>query len=525
MPNIQSIFDQLMARGSLAGLSDDKALDVTGILVDVSSDLSRDDGITRALQWCDELAARTLAEADAALIEYFRANAWGFRQKQKYDASDDARWDWEQPELLKQVLCLRAAARHPGFGKFDDLRRCQILTNLGNQLSTIGRFVEAVATWDRALEINPQFGMALGNRGYGLLSYARGLHDRGHRQVFLLAAHDALLAALSTDAQYFGDGQDAVKAFFAEHRAEIESRININKLRKQVRLDGYELGDSAIEQDYRRWALGERLFLNPLNDLGAHSIAARDVLVLPDYQTPIGEPPTLTGLFNQMKQEFVSARWMFYEGSEANQPHFSDRDVTLYNTLDYPSYSLAVEKMKAAYRIAYSLFDKIAFFLNDYAKLNVDPKQVYFRSIWYENRDLKKRVLRKELSEARNWPLRGLFWLSKDLFDPELKDTTEPDAQELYVIRNCLEHSYLKVHEWSIPATAQLDSWRDRLAYSVTRDELASKTLRVLKLTRAALIYLALAMHSEEQKRSAEKKTDKLVAPMFLDRWEDDWKL
>ncbi|MDE5446249.1 hypothetical protein GWG65_33630 [Bradyrhizobium sp. CSA207] len=28
---------------------------------------------------------------------------------------------------------------------------------------------------------------------------------------------------------------------------------------------------------------------------------------------------------------------------------------------------------------AYSVFDKIAFFLNDYAKLNINPKQIYFK--------------------------------------------------------------------------------------------------------------------------------------------------
>src|SRR5437762_3400414 len=109
---------------------------------------------------------------------------------------------------------------------------------------------------------------------------------------------------------------------------------------------------------------------------------------------------------------------MLYEGTHAERRHFSD-----YNTLDYPSYSLAVEKMKAAYRIAYSLLDQVAFFLNDYAKLSVDPRQVYFRTIWYTNRDRKKRVVRNELVEIRTWPRRGLFWLSDDLFDPDLQDT------------------------------------------------------------------------------------------------------
>jgi hypothetical protein len=51
-----------------------------------------------------------------------------------------------------------------------------------------------------------------------------------------------------------------------------------------------------------------------------------------------------------------------------------------------------------------------------------------------------------------NWPLRGLFWLSKELFDHQVKRTTGPDARELYDIHNALEHKFLQVHEgWARP--------------------------------------------------------------------------
>jgi hypothetical protein len=44
--------------------------------------------------------------------------------------------------------------------------------------------------------------------------------------------------------------------------------------------------------------------------------------------------------------------------------------------------------------------------------------------------------------------------------------------------------------------------WRDRLAYSVQREDFYHKTLRVFWLARAGLTYLSLGMHSEEQRRS-----------------------
>ena len=128
----------------------------------------------------------------------------------------------------------------------------------------------------------------------------------------------------------------------------------------------FPLGDTEHEVRYRRWCLAKCLFLNPLNDLGSLSVAARDVPTTPSMVVGIREGPHYQSFYNQMKQEFVSARWFYYDGITAKKPHFSDKDVTLYNTFDYPCYSLAARKVKVAVRMAYSLLDKIAYFLNHY---------------------------------------------------------------------------------------------------------------------------------------------------------------
>jgi LA2681-like HEPN/Phasin protein len=74
-----------------------------------------------------------------------------------------------------------------------------------------------------------------------------------------------------------------------------------------------------------------------------------------------------------MKQEFASARWLLYEGITARTTHFSDRQVRLSNTLDYPSYGLAVEKLKAAEALPVE-HPAIALQTESRAKHN-DPKQ------------------------------------------------------------------------------------------------------------------------------------------------------
>ncbi len=520
----QGLYDQLVALRSLDDVGAAVALKHIGMLVDIAGDLRSEDGTTLALDWANALSARKLRDSQRAVLEYFIANAWDNRRQFRHrDVS--AAWLWEQPELLEQIYHLRAAGQSKGFEKLAEVRRCQVLTNLGNQLSAVGRFVDARRTWNRALSIDPHFGMALGNRGAGLADYARSHYDAGHQAVLLYFAHTDLNAALLSTASYHGENQQAAQAYFAAQKQDIEKAIQVDRVKRSLKLDGHGLGKSADERSYRRWALREGLFLNPLNDLGPHAIAAHDILSLPDHTTSIGEPPTLIGFFNQMKQEFVSARWLLYKGLYSRSAHFSDHHVALYNTLDYPTYGLAIEKIKAAYRIAYSLFDKIAFFVNDYAKLGLDPRQVYFRTIWYENpRDVKSGI-RKVFDQSRNLPFRGLYWLAKDLFDPALQDVMEPEAKALYAIRNHLEHSYLKVHETlkTKSQRAHYDAaWSDRLAYSVQRSDFEDKAIQLLRLARSGLIYLCLGMHREERRRYRGKAD--LKVPMMLPLMDDGWK-
>jgi LA2681-like HEPN len=525
MANTADLFEKLLKLSFDPAVATKDALKRIGVLVDLAGDLGRDDGTAQALAWCDELSKRKLTAAQVTLLDYFQANAWANRRRLAQSRDPDSAWQWEQPGLQEEVFFGRRAAGSVGFDKLPAFRRCQILTNLGNQLSSVGRYVDARRMWTRALALNPRFGMALGSRGYGLTRYAVSLYDPGHRDVFLFFAYQDLKAALSREARYGRHKDQAARALFAEHRDKIAAYIDIPRAKRVIKMDGHPLGKTDAERRYRRWVLQERLFLNPLNDLGPYSIAACDILSLPDFTTPLGEPPSLIGFFNQMKQEFVSARWMLYEGLHPRRVHFSDRDVTLLNTLDYPTLGLPIEQVKAAYRIAYSLLDKIAYFLNEYAKLGMSARQVYFKTIWYENGDFRK-GLRAALRDSKNLPLRGLFWLSKDLFDEKLQDVMEPEAQALYVIRNQLEHSYLKVHEILLPRAVRekLDkAWLDRLAHSVQREDFEGKTLHVFRLARAGLIYLSLGMHAEERRRAATQPKG-LLAPMNLPPIEERFK-
>lgn len=514
----------LLALQDLDGLAPTEALAVVGTLVDHALDTHDLELNTRVLAWADTLEIRLTDDADRAQLDYFRANAWANVDR---DARQDRTqaWAWDQVPAQRQLLLLRSALNRSSFPELPDFLRCQILTNLANQLNYLGRFVEAREFWSRALEALPSFWMARFNRGFGLLTYAKHVYDMDHRYVLAWTAHTDMMAAVTSLDEHPEYGDRRLRPTFLAHAESIAVRVDLDAVAAEYNPDGFSLGKGKKEQAYRKWCLQECLFLNPLNDAGPNAIAARDVMQLPTFYTSSDERPVVLGLFNQLKQEFVSARWMYYEGITTHGLHFSDRDVTLYNTLDYPALGLAAEKVKLAFRMSYSLFDKIAFYLNHYMKLGIAENQVSFRHVW---RDKKTKQLRPAFADTENLAFRALYWLSRDFYDEDLKDTMEPEARACHDLRNHLEHKYLKLHLMELPAPetppSAFDLFKDDLAHSLTVEDLERRTLRMLKLARSALIYLLLGMHIEEERRRTASGSDGLAAPMPLYMADDVFK-
>lgn len=506
-----------MDQAKINDLANDKALDLIAMLVDQAFDNANLDLVQHALNLADELDARALQLRERALLDYFRANAWACRYQQRL-GNRDALWEFEQPEIFQQVFLLRRCVINTEFKSMEAVRRCQILTNLANQLDTLGRFVEARAHWSAALAIDPNFWMARANRGRGLMHYAAALYDPGHAEIFAFYAHKDLVEAVALISKYPHLGDQQVASLFFTAAEQISHHYDIPAIEKSYTPIGWDMGSESTEQAYRSWCLQNDLFLNPLNDLEPVSIAAQDVLNLPDFTTAISDPPIVIGMFNELKQGFASARWMLWQGIHSERPHVSDRNVSLFNTLDYPAYGLSVEQVKIAFRISYSTLDKIAYFLNHYLSLGIPENRVSFRTIW---REKENKPVRERFNKSENGPFRGLFWLSKDLFEESMQDAMEPEARALADLRNHLEHKYVKVHEILLPSMSENDLFHDTLAHSISRDDLEKRTMHVMKLVRAALIYLSLGMHKEEQERGKNKLG--LTAPMFLDPWVDEW--
>jgi hypothetical protein len=491
-------------------------------LIDEASDNDDVDTINRALALIEKLKGKELSSHHLAQLYFFAANC---HASIRAILGENNSWAWENGNLEKEIYYLRLSLLECNVTSFeDDLSdlRFRVRTNLANALNHIGRFIEAVEIWDSVLELHHQYSMAIGNRGYCLSWYARYLYDTGHQPIFLNKSYREIKKALE-----LGVEEHATRGML-EWLKHLGTLGNWDEF--QIEPKDESRGRSKLERTYRTWCINNRLFLNPLNDIWKKDIVANDVLTFPSIVLPIAQsspsPPEVYGIYNQLKQEYVSARYVLFDAIEESgrSIHFSDKRVKLYDMLDYRHYRLWIEKLKMAFLSTYAIFDKIAYLINEYWKLEIPVQEIKFNTVWFKAAKQKKALL-DIFNVSDNWPLKGLFWLSKDLyFKQSVSQPIEPDARHLNHIRNHIAHKYLKVYDNILVDT---EAWRNNygheLSYPISDMELKNQSLKLMKLVRSALIYISLAVHAAESK-AKEKLSDGLIAEMHLYEVDDSYR-
>ncbi len=501
-------------------------LDYLGIQVDVASldqgcDLAED-----AIKRLQKFAEVTSTPKLKGTAYYFLANAhdaiWQIeRRSVGYIPS------WSDLRLHNQKVALSEALRFRE--ALPKVRLLQIYTNLGNTLDRMGRCVEAAYFYDKALEIDPGFGMALGNKGRSLYHYAQFVTNPHDRTILVREAYRMLTMALGASLE-----KGATEGF-SETKERIESIAPPGLLdSKTVSLDAEHKYYGKEHREYVRFCCVHRLFLNPLNQLGPVLIARGD---------PLGLPPFVTGIsdfsgyyfwsyFNSLKQEYAAARLLLFQSQRPKKRvHYADREVVLVNTLDYPCYSVQTEFLKLAFRSCYSLLDKLAFFLNAYFCLGVPDRKVYLRTLWYEN--YRTGPLRPQFVGMNNPGAMALFYLSQDLFEEEVTDdNVETSLRHIANYRHALEHRFLKLHDMLYTPPKEVENQfdefeaklKDPKTPSVHVADVFEDTVHLFRIARAAVIYLTMTILVNEDRKRKETNEAKILPGPILDTYEDNWK-
>lgn len=396
-----------------------------------------------------------------------------------------------------------------------------LYTNYANTLSCCGRKIEAIAQYKKAINVCPSFGMAIGNLGSLYQEYGSLDYDNGHQNYFHHFAYSLLTKAVkSKDSDTYQEAKEHFGKLLSAY-----SHVYVdNFLEKELKIPQFSYEDIE-EKQYREWAVRNNLFLNTLNDLPVNELCfASDVLQLPNMVVSIDAKPIYHGMFNQIKQEYVYARYQYYLSFQIrDQVHYADKDTHLINFSDFPQYGIRIEQLKSSFKILYGLFDKIAYFLNSYFNLGIRERDVSFGHIWQRGIGSNKKHYdyKNVLNYEENFALSSLYWISRDFYD-KFEDSPNPRLKHISDVRNALEHKYVKVTNGCFFEITKGEV--DDLALYVTENELSALTLELMHIVREAIICLSLCVHVEEQKRQKENE-GKFIPSISLREYNDEWKI
>lgn len=377
----------------------------------------------------------------------------------------------------------------------------QLLTNLGNMYSHMNRFSEAINVFEKVINMAPNFSMANGNLGICIHKFSYLSNNSYNQYRFHLESMKYFENAFKYP-QYI-DSDYALETFKYYYEPLKEHYDNVDIKFPKIKLKKYK---TKSEEKYREWCLKNKLVLNELNDIDDTFIASEDILHIKSIITEniTEQYSKFHSCFNELKQDFVSNRFMLYEAcNNCGNNHFSDNETYLLETFDYSIYTLDTTKLKTVFKNIYSLFDKIAFFINEYFSLNIKYKEVSFKNIW------KNELLKKEIKN--NLGLYTLYWMYLDLFG-DFKSSTEPKIQKINIIRNSIEHRSFKIVDSYVDILNQNED--DCFEFKISFLELKDITIYLFKILRTSLINLILSVKINEEIKAS--SIDSYIIPFDI---------
>lgn len=414
-----------------------------------------------------------------------------------------------EENLERQLFTYRDALQSEGFSDLDSSFQACIYTNLANVYSHTGRTLEAIDLWNKAIKASDQFPMATANLAYGIQKLGEITSDPGHKMLLYKNAYDKYKKL-----NFSLYPEDSKKVFKREAK-KLEFLRDIPD--EKFNFKGFP---PIRKQDsrYREWVLEKDLFLNPASIVIKNKNVMYDPLKLPSLLLDINTGSRYHGLFNQIKQEFCSMRFVAYEGITGfGKRHFSDSNVVLFDQYDYPSYSIHIEKIKLAYRSAYSILDKINYFLINFFEVDVKNfKDSGLLDVTYK--------LISDKGNAHNWAIQSLYWLSKDLYKENYSELVDEDMKLIRTIRNKLEHEYLKVSDEFHSPNPRTDGVGDDLGYLVHKNDFINKAVMTMKIAKNGIFYLMYILFLEEFSKRKKLGENEITPTIFIDEYPDDFK-
>ncbi|HEY7951228.1 MAG TPA: LA2681 family HEPN domain-containing protein [Solirubrobacterales bacterium] len=371
--------------------------------------------------------------------------------------------------------------------------------NLGNSYDFMGRDVDALRCYDAALNLDPDFGMALGNYGITLLGIAPFM---GPHQSHVI--HDA---ALALD-----------RAFEDERRildvGGLPALETFRRQRKRIAGGTPEEHRSApktgrFSDPHIQWAYECGLLLHISPSCLTDESEAVDSLHLGRMTVGLDDQSQerltrLRDAFNAVKQDFIAARYTLWLATDPSSPIRDQTDAIsargyYADTLAYARWGVRTGMALHAVVAATNTLDKIAGLVHLYFDTGRPPKSVYFRGMWHKKRrkDRPAEMEPRFAAELRSGN-RGLLALC-DLSLDVSGDNDATELKRLVARRHAATHGYLIAHDLPMYKEDEAE-WLTRIDWS----ELVEGAIQQILIVRAALVYLARAIEIHEEERDSE---------------------
>lgn len=370
----------------------------------------------------------------------------------------------------------------------------RLYTNLGNAFRVLGRYIVAIDCFQKALLISNDFAMASLNLSFLLFSYAQ-LQIKPYEQNYYHHAcfhyyEQTKKCKINLESQdYFDALQKCISIFDISY---IEKYLS-----KPLDLPLFHVSNQK-EADYRNYLLTFRLFLDPCLDILSAPCFAVDSINLPFEKILNRREKEFVGLFNQIKQEYNLARYLWYKVSTDDTcKHYADQELDLIDTGDFANHSLQESLMRTAFKAAYSLFDRIGFFINEYFQVGLTDTKVSFKNVWkeklYDGNGQVYFIVPKPIvtTHIDNPLIQAMYWLQKDFFEDKRINVTAPYAERIFQMRNDMEHNCLRTGKQSYDVT---------FTKYTSDGKIEDNTYRLLQLARELIIYLCLAVGFDRRK-------------------------
>lgn len=474
-----------------------------GILIDAGFGLKKDDIIKNGIILGDRLIKDFVSDKQKIIhLHYNIANGY-------LDLFALSIKDKIYPENIPDNEYLQKAKFHfresiKNIVKKDDNLELQLWTNYGNCLDRLGRSLEALYSYEKAININPFFSMALGNKAKAMMFFADISGD--YRTAIYIESYKLLKLTVKQD-NVVQFGGIFAKENFEREILKIESRVkDKNLLNKNVAHNKYD--DSMMsdfEKYYYAFCSNHSLFLNTHIHADYCSASIKDPVFI-RLITPLEDNktfPKLAKQINQIKEDFAVARLLLVQSQYKRDDFNRISKRTLYaNLSDYSLFNLYIGLLKTAFREAYNILDKIASFINEYYKIGFHSKHLYFDTtvFWQKEGKIRERFL-----NSKNISLYALYDIFLDFNNGYYKNIKDH--------RNALTHRKLVIYDnHSIPPKQVGDS--SIIEYGA----FYSETVSLFQLLKAASIYLINCVEIEQ--RRIEKNQNNKILTIIIDDYQ-----